>query len=178
MHDDLLELDAQVVRFIHRQGVPTRTTVTLTGEVPEGHNVGIHVLGFERRGGTREQVLWDGQDGTKLAPLTCVTLQLLPDETPEADALKSSLRTWKRLKKENGSAYRYEVGFSSMVGEYGKTTFEVRDDRVVMRAYERRDAEAGGEVVESWTERGDELGSHEGHEPLRTIEELYAVLSG
>lgn len=122
MHDDLLELDARVVRFTHRQGTTTRKTVVLAGEVPGGHNVGVHVLGYTRRDSTRKQVLWDGQDGTKLVPLTHVTLHLLPDEAPEADALKGSLSAWQGLKKANGGAYRYEVGFSSMSGEYGKTT--------------------------------------------------------
>lgn len=175
IYDELIELDAQVVLFKHQQGTPTRKTVTLTGEVPEGYDVGTHVSGYEGQGGTWKRVLWDGQDGTELTPLSRVELRLLPDDTPEADDLERSLGTWQRLKEANGSAYRYDVGFASMVGEYGKTTFEVRDDEVVLRAFERRDAAAGGVLVESWTERSDELGSHTSGEPVRTVDELYAV---
>lgn len=44
---------------------------------------------------------------------------------------------------------------------------------MVLRRYEARDAE--GMVTESWTERGEALGSHEHGAPLRTVEELYAA---
>lgn len=95
------------------------------------------------------------------------------EKPPEADQLAESLTDWQVLKGQNGGSYQYDIIFGSWVGFSSTTTFEVRDDEVVLRGYEGRNAE--GKVTETWTEEGDALGSHEGYEPLRTIEELYAV---
>lgn len=166
-------LDTQRVPFSHAQGTATPTAVTLRGRVPEGFETFVGVEGYERRGDVLNRVLWDGQEGTGMP--TRVEMQELTEEVPppEADRLAESLADWQVLKGHNGGHYQYDVGFASWVGFSDTTTLEVRDDEVVLRRYEARDAE--GEVTESWTEQGEALGSHEHGAPLQTIEELYAV---
>ena len=95
------------------------------------------------------------------------------DVPPETKRLEESLTAWRVLKDTKGGNYQYDVRFASWVGYSDTTTLEVRDDEVVLRRYEARDAE--GVVTESWTEQGEALGSHEYGAPLRTVEELYAV---
>lgn len=165
-------LDTQQVPFSHTQGTDTTTTVMLTGRVPEGFEAFVFVEGYERQGDILNRVLWDGQEGIGM-PAEVQMQELTDEDTPEADQLAESLADWQVLKGQNGGGYQYDVISGSWVGFSSTTTFEVRDDEVVLRRYEGRDAE--GKVTETWTEEGATLGSHEGYEPLRTIEELYAV---
>jgi hypothetical protein len=68
--------------------------------------------------------------------------------------------------------YTYRRHFESYVGRFWyRTTITVDDGVVIERSYE------GGELDEpatdSWTETGDDLGSHSGAHPVATMLELY-----
>ncbi len=89
--------------------------------------------------------------------------------------LNRSLATWNALKAENGNHYLYEVSASVIAGPTFTTTLTVQDETVVMRNLEVSEISGTGEktVIDSWTEEGAAVGSHdEGAEPV-TLDARY-----
>ena len=97
--------------------------------------------------------------------------------------LNESLPKWQAAKKACSGNYEYTVRFASWVGFGNETTIVVRDNKIVERRYRswsapnREPVPPGGEAPkpegESWTEKGDELGSHKQGAPLKTVDDLY-----
>lgn len=87
---------------------------------------------------------------------------------------------WEELKATNGNSYNYTIRFLSFAGFGSNTTITVTDGLVTERHYEafEQREENGGlveEITETYTETGDEIGSHkDGAEPL-TVDELYEL---
>lgn len=133
-------LDIRRVPFSHTQGTVTTTAVTLTGTLPEGFETFVVVEGFGRQGDLLDRVLWGGQED--LGMPTRIELRVRTDaEPPEAGRLAESLADWQVLKGRNGGRYGYDVLAGSWTGYSSTTTFEVRDDEVVLRRLEARDPE-------------------------------------
>ena len=99
-----------------------------------------------------------------------------PGMSPEQKQLAKSLETWQQLKAENGSFYRYKVSASSVFGPSYDTALTVRADRVVQRdlAVIQIDDKGNTTVVESWSETGDALGTHDDGAELTTLEGRYS----
>lgn len=91
---------------------------------------------------------------------------------------KDSKASWPELKKINGESYSYTTRFDSWTGFSNKTIITVQDGVVIKREYFAYETSVNpeGEVVEeldSYTETGEEIGTHErGFKPL-LVEELY-----
>jgi hypothetical protein len=98
-----------------------------------------------------------------------------PDASPPAreDLLAESLLVWQGLKAADDGTYQYTRSSSSFSGYRSTTTFVVEADVVVRRAFEGYDE--NGVLVDSFDEQGAEVGSNEGAEPVRTIDELYEI---
>ncbi|NQT37834.1 MAG: hypothetical protein HQ581_10115 [Planctomycetes bacterium] len=109
-----------------------------------------------------------------------------PESTPEPPTsnqtqLERSLQTWNDLKAKCGGNYSYKIRWSSWVGFGHETEVVVRDNKVA----ERRYREWSGRPVmvapgkppepegETWTEQGEQLGSHSKGAPLKTLDQLY-----
>jgi hypothetical protein len=125
----------------------------------------------------------------KIALLIAVPVLLqsgLPVAADEADSprakMAKSLKAWEGLKAQCKGNYSYTVRWSSWVGFGHETTISVRNNKVAERKY--REWSGRPQVVRpgappkpegvSWTETGDELGSHKKGAPLKTLDELYA----
>jgi len=109
-----------------------------------------------------------------------------PADSPAAK-LDKSLKTWQKLKKECGGNYSYSIRFTSWVGFGHETTIVVRDNKVAERRY--RSWSGRPQIVvpvepgkppkpakpegETWTEKGDKLGSHKKGAPLKMLDQLY-----
>jgi hypothetical protein len=103
------------------------------------------------------------------------------EPTGEQAQLQKSLETWQTLKAQCGGNYAYKVRWSSWVGFGHETQIVVRDNRVA----ERRYREWSGQPVpvepgqppkpegETWTETGDQLGSHPKGAAPKTLDQLY-----
>jgi len=101
--------------------------------------------------------------------------------TDEQAQLQKSLQTWQTLKAECGGNYAYKVSWSSWVGFGHETEVVVRNNRVA----ERRYREWSGQPVpvepgeppkpegETWTEQGEQLGSHPKGAAAKTLDQLY-----
>lgn len=100
--------------------------------------------------------------------------------------LAESLKAWTDLKAKCGGNYSYKVSFTSWVGFGHETTIVVRDNKVVERRYREWSANLQGPPMPvppgvappqpqgtSWTETGDQLGSHPKGAPLKTLDTLY-----
>ena len=86
---------------------------------------------------------------------------------------------WKEVKAQNEETYSYTVSFSSWSGFGSRTTITVKDGLVSKRKYLyfeqvlNEESELEEVEIESYTETGEEIGSHsEGFDPL-LIDELY-----
>lgn len=111
----------------------------------------------------------------KLVGTLCLATVLVScGHLAEQSEFDRSSTTWRALKAEHGDHYRYAVDASSVFGPLTVTTLTVKDEAVVVRTYEVSEVTgAGVNVVESWTEEGAAVGSHEeGAEPL-TLDERY-----
>lgn len=89
--------------------------------------------------------------------------------------IAKSLETWQQLKAENGDHYRYEVSAGSVFGPSYDTTLTVQADKIVQRdlAVTQIDDEGNTIIVESWSETGDALGTHDNGAELVTVDERY-----
>ena len=98
-----------------------------------------------------------------------------PGVTHEQKQLARSLETWQQLKAEKGEHYRYKVSAGSVFGPSYDTTLTVKADRVVQRdlAVSQIDDEGNTTIVESWSETGDALGTHDDGAELITVDERY-----
>lgn len=102
----------------------------------------------------------------------------VPDAGPAPDAggverLAESLAVWLAMKAADDGTYGYTRTSLSFTGFHSTTRFVVADDVVVRRTYEGYDE--NDQLVESFDEQGDEVGSNQGAAPVYTIDELYEV---
>ena len=93
--------------------------------------------------------------------------------------LTESNQAWQKVKDSCGGNYEYTIRFTSWVGFGRETTVVVRDNTVSerrFRAWPARPTVPGtpeaGEV--SWSETGDDIGSHTDGAAPKTLDELYA----
>jgi hypothetical protein len=101
-----------------------------------------------------------------------------PDPGPAPDAggvelLAESLAAWQDMKAADDGTYGYTRTSLSFTGFHSTTRFVVADDVVVRRTFEGYDE--NDQLVESFDEQGDEVGSNQGAAPVYTIDELYEV---
>lgn len=99
-----------------------------------------------------------------------------PETTPQQKQLAKSLETWNALKAEHGDLYRYEVSAGSVFGPSYETTLTVQEGEIVQRdlAITEIDDEGNVTVIESWSETGAALGSHDEGAELITIDARYS----
>lgn len=87
-----------------------------------------------------------------------------------------SLNKWNELKNKNGNSYIYQTTFRSWTGYGGTTELKIEEGTVTYRKYqgfEINQTDGHKEVLETYFETLDKLGSHDiGANPL-TIDELY-----
>ena len=97
-----------------------------------------------------------------------------PDAGPgEVDTLAESLAVWQEMKAADDGAYAYTRTFRSWTGYHSVTRFVVEDDMVVRRTFQGYDE--SDQLLDSFDEQGEEVGSTEGITPVYTIDELYEV---
>ena len=110
--------------------------------------------------------------------LSCDSGEGLLDELLSKNELSyiQSFNQWDDLKKDNGNSYVYKTTFISWTG-YGHTTeLRVENGIVVSRDFEEfriNFSTQQNEIIETYSESFDELGSHEKGATPRTIDELY-----
>lgn len=87
-----------------------------------------------------------------------------------------SVLKWSELKTKNGNTYMYQITYTSWTGFSNMTELKVTDGIVTSRVYKEfkiNETTKQGEIIDSYTETTDNLGSHtKGAAPL-TIDELY-----
>lgn len=92
-----------------------------------------------------------------------------------------SLKQWTELKKQNGNSYIYQTTFVSWTGFGSTTELKIEDGIVTSRIYQEFETNATNgqhEIIDTFTETEDDLGSHEkGATPL-TIDDLYNSCAG
>ena len=92
-----------------------------------------------------------------------------------------SLATWERLKAKCGGNYSYKIRWSSWVGFGHETEIICQQNKVTERKYRQW---KGGPVIarpgqppkpqgSSWSEKGDQVGSHKTGAPPKTLDQLY-----
>jgi hypothetical protein len=103
-----------------------------------------------------------------------------PDATPAPDAgpdrqalVAESLTVWQEVKAADDGTYGYTWTTSSFTGYRTITTFVVSNDVVVRRTYEAYDE--NNQLVDSFDEQGDQVGSNPGGRPVYTIDQIYEV---
>jgi hypothetical protein len=103
-----------------------------------------------------------------------------PDATPAPDAgpdrqalVAESLAVWQEVKAADDGTYGYTRRTSSFTGYRTITTFVVSNDVVVRRTYEGYDE--SDELVDSFDEQGDQVGSNQEGAPVYTIDQIYEV---
>lgn len=103
-----------------------------------------------------------------------------PDATPAPDAgpdrqalLAASLAVWEQTKAADDGTYGYTSIALSFTGYRGITTFVVASDVVVRRTYEGYDE--NDQLVDSFEEQVDQVGSNPGGAPVYTIDQMYEV---
>jgi len=89
-----------------------------------------------------------------------------------------SLNKWNDLKNKNGNSYSYTTTFGSWTG-YGYTTeFKIENGVIKSRIYEAfkiNGQDGTKEIIETYSETIDNLGTHSKGAPLMTIDALYDV---
>ena len=101
---------------------------------------------------------------------------------------KKSLNTWEKLKEECGGNYSYSKRWSSWVGFGHTTEVVVQNNKVVERHYKSFSnrpvlvAPPGQPQAKpqgtSWSEKGEEIGTHKQGHPAKTLDELYKEAAG
>ena len=87
-----------------------------------------------------------------------------------------SLSKWNGLKNKNGNSYIYQTTFISWTGFGNTTELKIVDGAVTSRTYQAfKTNKTNGqkEIVDSYFETQDKLGSHESGAAVMTIDELY-----
>jgi hypothetical protein len=94
------------------------------------------------------------------------------------DKFEKSYHAWLQLKKTSKNNYQYIVKFSSWTGQSSETTVTVFNGQVQERSYRATALDSGSPpsvvVQEEWTERVDELNTHQRGAPTKTLDEIYA----
>ncbi|MFI0428015.1 hypothetical protein [Mariniflexile sp. HMF6888] len=128
----------------------------------------------------------------KLFVLFLITSTLITNqscETNDSSKVKSiteyqkSLNAWENLKETNGTSYSYIISTSSVFGFGSTTHITVLNNIVTSRVYELyslydEDTYLGYEnrqILESYTENTEALGSNESGANPFTIDELYST---
>jgi len=116
-----------------------------------------------------------------ITPLSCSTSDNDRGEITGESGISysDSKKMWKELKAQNDETYSYTVSFISWSGFCSRTTITVKDGLVSNREYLyfeqvlNEESELEEVEIESYTEAGEEIGSHsDGFDPL-LIDELY-----
>lgn len=92
-----------------------------------------------------------------------------------------SLSKWRELKLINGNSYTYQTTFISWTGFSNITELKIEDGIVTSRIYkEFQTNETNGqkELIDSYTETMNSLGSHDKGANLLTIDDLYNSCAG
>jgi hypothetical protein len=87
-----------------------------------------------------------------------------------------SIAKWNELKKINGNSYLYETRFYTWVGYNTVTELKIEEGTVTARAYKefkRKEGNGQEELIYSYNETKDSLGSHEKGAGILTIDDLY-----
>ncbi|MBI1246818.1 hypothetical protein GC197_03110 [bacterium] len=109
-------------------------------------------------------------------------------ESPEA-RLEKSLKTWQKLKEECGGNYSYMIRVRSFIGSGSDTTIVIRDNKIAERKFREwgpppqnpvpvqpgSGPKAETPAGETWSEKGEDIGSHKQGAPAKTLDELYAA---
>lgn len=109
-----------------------------------------------------------------LALLTVSSMALGCDPAPnpiERMQLVRSRESWVTIKGPANRHYRYVDRASSFSGVTWETTIEVQADQVLSRAFAMRDG--NGIALDSWTETGIAVGTHDDGAPALTMEGVY-----
>tara|TARA_Y100001934_G_scaffold115729_1_gene141647 strand:+ start:1290 stop:3719 length:2430 start_codon:yes stop_codon:yes gene_type:complete len=105
-----------------------------------------------------------------------------PVDKAKIAQFEKSLSTWEKLKVECGGNYTYSKRWSSWVGFGHTTEVVVQNNTVIERRYKafsnRPRPVAPGQPPakpegKTWTEKGEELGTHKEGHPVKTLDELY-----
>lgn len=91
-------------------------------------------------------------------------------------SLNESYLKWMELKKENGNSYIYQTRFISWAGYGSVTELKVENGVIVERNYEEYKEywnSSQREIIDSYSETSNNLGSHEKGADLLTIDDLY-----
>jgi len=95
---------------------------------------------------------------------------------------KESLEQWKKLKKDNGNSYVYKTVFVSWMFNYGSSTeLKIENGIVVERNYEVYnfiDENGEKEIIDSYIENVENIGTHQEGALPKTIDELYNTCAG
>ena len=115
---------------------------------------------------------------TLLALSVCSSRSLANDQ----EKLQESETTWQQVREKHQGNYSYKVRWSSFVGFGHETEVIVRNNEVVERRFRsfsgRPVPVRPGQPVpepegDSWTEKGEALGSHKAGAPPKTLDQLY-----
>jgi hypothetical protein len=91
-------------------------------------------------------------------------------------SFNQSLNIWNDFKNKNGNSYSYTTTVGSWTG-YGSTTeFKIEEGVIISRTYQRfkiNGQDGTKEILESYNETGDGLGTHSKGASLLTIDDLY-----
>jgi hypothetical protein len=138
----------------------------------------VFVIAFLLTGMTAGLTAGCGDSGSKPDPDAAP--DPVPDATPAPDAgpdllalLADSLVVWQEAKAADDGTYGYTWTTSSFTGYRTITTFVVSNDVVVRRTYEAYDE--NNQLVESFDEQADQVGSNPGGRPVYTIDQIYEV---
>ncbi|MFP6888061.1 MAG: protease inhibitor I42 family protein, partial [Opitutales bacterium] len=111
-----------------------------------------------------------------------------PVDKAKIAQFKKSLNTWEKLKEECGGNYSYSKRWSSWVGFGHTTEVVVQNNKVVERHYKSFSnrpvlvAPPGQPQAKpqgtSWSEKGEEIGTHKQGHPAKTLDELYKEAAG
>lgn len=98
------------------------------------------------------------------------------DDFQHQKDFERSYQKWMDFKKHSGNTYYYITKSASWSGSHSKTKIVVANGIVVKREFEYTYYDKG-QLVESesysWTERGNELGTHDKGAGLFTLDEIY-----
>lgn len=114
-----------------------------------------------------------------LVPYSCTTELFVPNLLVTGENgynFMQSQKEWKKLKKRHKESYRYTVLEQSFTGFIGETTMTVLKGEVVSRKYEAfmmSENDGIKELVSSYFEEKEQLGSHSEGWPPVDLDELY-----
>lgn len=105
---------------------------------------------------------------------TMISIGACAQKSKNETAYNKSLETWKKLKKEKGNSYTYEVHFQSWVGFGSTTTITVKEGKVVERKYESfENNDEKKSSNERFVEKNSQIGSHKTGAAALTMDDIY-----